>query len=73
MTALFFLSAFLTLAVMFRPYMIPYSPAVATAAVPEQLLHFLFYGAGIIVLPVIVIYTAAVYWIFRGKLRKGYL
>jgi hypothetical protein len=23
-------------------------------------------------LPVIAIYTAVVYWLFRGKLRKGY-
>jgi cytochrome d ubiquinol oxidase subunit II len=72
MTTLFFLSAFLTLAVMFWPYMIPYSVTVANAAAPEESLHFLFYGAGIVVLPVIIIYTAAVYWIFRGKLRKGY-
>ena len=27
---------------------------------------------GVFVLPVIAIYTAAVYWLFRGKLRKGY-
>jgi len=25
-----------------------------------------------VVLPVIVIYTAVVYWMFRGKLRHGY-
>jgi cytochrome bd-type quinol oxidase subunit 2 len=26
----------------------------------------------VFVLPVIVIYTAVVYWVFRGKLRHGY-
>jgi cytochrome bd-type quinol oxidase subunit 2 len=27
----------------------------------------LFYGIGLVVLPVILVYTLAVYWIFRGK------
>jgi cytochrome bd-type quinol oxidase subunit 2 len=35
-------------------------------------IEFLFWGAGVFVLPVIAIYTAVVYWMFRGKLRKGY-
>lgn len=69
--ALFFLAAYLTLAVMFWPYMIPYSITVANAAAPAQSLQFMFY-AGIVVLPVILIYTAVVYWIFRGKLGRGY-
>ena len=72
MTAVFFLAAFLSLAVMFWPYMIPYSVTVGNAAAPEKSLSFLFWGAGIFVLPVIAIYTAVVYWVFRGKLRKGY-
>ena len=29
-----------------------------------------FYGAGLFALPVILIYTVAVYWIFHGKVRK---
>lgn len=72
MTVLFFLCAFLTLGTLFWPYMVPYTITVASAAAPEASLSFLFYGAGVVVLPVIVIYTAAVYWIFRGKARKGY-
>jgi cytochrome d ubiquinol oxidase subunit II len=71
LASLFFLAAFLTLAVMFWPYMIPYSITVANAAAPAQSLQFMFY-AGVVVLPVIMIYTAAVYWIFRGKVRRGY-
>jgi cytochrome d ubiquinol oxidase subunit II len=35
-------------------------------------LSFLFWGAGLFVLPVIAAYTAVVYWMFRGKQRKGY-
>ena len=72
LTAVFFVAALLSLAVMFWPYMIPYSVTVGNAAAPEKSLSFLFWGAGIFVLPVIAIYTAVVYWVFRGKLRKGY-
>lgn len=71
MTALFFLCAFLTLGVMFWPYMIPYTVTVAKAAAPEASLAFLFYGA-VIVLPVIAAYTVHVYWVFRGKVHAGY-
>jgi cytochrome bd ubiquinol oxidase subunit II len=72
LTAVFFIAALLSLAVMFWPYMIPYSVTVGGAAAPEKSLSFLFWGAGIFVLPVIAIYTAGVYWLFRGKLRKRY-
>ena len=71
MTALFFVAAFLSLGVMLWPYMIPYSITVAQAAAPEASLRFLFYG-GVVVLPVIAVYTIGVYWVFRGKVRKGY-
>jgi cytochrome d ubiquinol oxidase subunit II len=67
MTVLFFVAAFLTLAVMFWPYMIPYQITIANAAAPEASLSFLFWGAGVFVLTVIGIYTAVVYWLFRGK------
>jgi cytochrome d ubiquinol oxidase subunit II len=66
MAVAFFLMAFLTLAVMIWPFMIPYAITVVDAAAPEQSLRFFFY-AGIIVLPVITIYTIGKYWIFRGK------
>ncbi len=52
--------------------MIPYSVTVGNAAAPEASLSFLFWGAGLFVLPVIAIYTIAVYWFFRGKTRTGY-
>jgi cytochrome bd ubiquinol oxidase subunit II len=68
MTALFFLASFLTLGVMFWPYMIPYSVTAASAAAPAASLRFFFYG-GIVVLPVIAVYTIGVYWVFRGKIR----
>lgn len=71
MTILLFLASFLSLAVMFWPYMIPYSITVANAAAPDVSLRFLLY-AGVVVLPIIAIYTISVYWVFRGKLREGY-
>jgi len=72
MTGLFFLCAFLSLAVMFWPYLIPYSVTVANAAAPDASLRFLFYGA-VVVLPAIAIYTIGVYWVFRGKFHDDKL
>jgi cytochrome d ubiquinol oxidase subunit II len=69
MTMLFFVAAFLTLAVLFWPYMIPYRITVANAAAPDASLSFLFWGA-IVVLPAIAMYTITVYWLFRGKLIR---
>ena len=69
LTVAFFVCAYLTLGVMYWPYMVPYSITVADAAAAEASLSFLFWGAGLFVLPVIALYTIAVYWIFRGKTR----
>jgi cytochrome d ubiquinol oxidase subunit II len=44
MTVAFFIASFLTLAVLFWPYMIPYQVTVADAAAPEKSLSFLFWG-----------------------------
>jgi cytochrome d ubiquinol oxidase subunit II len=71
LTTLFFVVAYITLGVMFWPYMVPYSVTVANAAAPEASLSFFFYG-GVIVLPVIAIYTIGVYRVFRGKGHGGY-
>jgi len=72
MTVMLFVSAFLSLAVMFWPYLIPYSVTAASAAAPHASLSFLFWGAGLFVLPVIGLYTFVVYWMFRGRQRSGY-
>jgi cytochrome bd ubiquinol oxidase subunit II len=70
MAILLVASAFLRLGVSFWPYMIPYSITVQQAAAPPESLEFLFWGAGIVVFPVVLIYTCIVYWIFRGKVGK---
>jgi cytochrome d ubiquinol oxidase subunit II len=64
--------SFLTLAASFWPYMIPYTVRVEDAAAPPQSLEFFFWGGGLVVFPVVLIYTAAVFWIFRGKVLLGY-
>jgi cytochrome bd ubiquinol oxidase subunit II len=50
--------------------MIPYSLTVKDAAAPDVSLKLLFYG-GVVVLPVIAIYTIGVCWVFRDKIVKG--
>ena len=67
MTSVIFITAFGTLAASFLPYMIPFSITIDQAAAPHSSLAFLFWGAGIIVLPLTLVYTIAVYVIFRGK------
>jgi Cytochrome bd terminal oxidase subunit II len=42
LTAVFFVAALLSLAVMLWPYMIPYTVTVGDAAAPEKSLSFLF-------------------------------
>jgi cytochrome bd ubiquinol oxidase subunit II len=70
MTALIFMSAFGTLAVSFWPFMIPFSLDIDQAAAPPASLSFMFWGAGLIVLPLILTYTWTVYRVFRGKIAE---
>lgn len=67
-TILFFLSAFGFLAAAFWPYMIPYSVTVANAAAPDASLSFLFWGAGLVALPIVLIYSVVIHSVFWGKL-----
>lgn len=67
MMALIFGTAFCTLAISFWPYMIPFSVTIDEAAAPESSLSFMFWGSGLVVLPLTLGYTALVYRVFRGK------
>jgi cytochrome bd ubiquinol oxidase subunit II len=69
MVALIFVAAFGTLAISFWPYMIPFSITVEEAASPHSTLAFMFWGAGIIVFPLMLIYTVISYTVFRGKVK----
>jgi cytochrome d ubiquinol oxidase subunit II len=71
MAAVIFTAAFCTLAISFWPYIIPFSVTITAAAAPPQSLSFLFWGAGIIVLPLTLIYTVIVYRMFRGKIDES--
>jgi cytochrome d ubiquinol oxidase subunit II len=67
MVALVFMSAFGTLALSFWPYMIPSVVTVDQAAAPQSSLVFMFWGCGVIVFPLMLIYTLVSYSVFRGK------
>jgi len=69
MVALIFMSAFGTLALSFWPYMIPSVITVEQAAAPQSSLAFMFWGCGVIVFPLMLVYTLVSYSVFRGKVR----
>jgi cytochrome bd ubiquinol oxidase subunit II len=69
MVALIFAAAFGTLAISFWPYMIPFSITIEEAAAPHSSLAFMFWGAGLFVFPLMLLYTAISYTVFRGKVR----
>jgi cytochrome bd ubiquinol oxidase subunit II len=71
MVALIFMSAFGTLALSFWPYMIPNVITVNEAAAPQSSLVFMFWGCGLIVFPLMLIYTVVSYSVFRGKVRDS--
>jgi cytochrome bd ubiquinol oxidase subunit II len=69
MAALIFAAAFGTLAISFWPYMIPFSITIEEAAAPYSSLAFMFWGEGLFVFPLMLIYTVISYTVFRGKVR----
>jgi cytochrome d ubiquinol oxidase subunit II len=69
MVALIVAAAFGTLAISFWPYMIPGAITIDEAAAPHSSLAFMFWGAGLFVFPLMLIYTVVSYRVFRGKVR----
>jgi cytochrome d ubiquinol oxidase subunit II len=70
MVAVIFVAAFATLAISFWPFMIPYSITIEQAAAPHASLAFMFWGAGLFVFPLMLLYTAISYSVFRGKIAS---
>jgi cytochrome d ubiquinol oxidase subunit II len=68
--ALTFAAAFGTLAISFWPYMIPFTVTIDEAAAPYASLAFMFWGEGLFVFPLMLIYAAINYSVFRGKIRS---
>ena len=68
-----FLSGYAGLAISIAPYVVPYRFTFRQAAAADNALGFLLFGVAIL-LPVILAYTAYVYWVFRGKasVEHGY-
>ena len=69
MAALIFVAAFGTLAISFWPYMIPFTITITAAAAPHSSLAFMFWGEGVFVFPLMLLYTVISYAVFRGKVR----
>jgi cytochrome d ubiquinol oxidase subunit II len=69
--AIIFASAFGTLALSFWPFMIPFAITIDQAAAPHSSLSFMFWGAGLFVFPLMLIYLAFNYGVFRGKNRSS--
>ena len=63
--ALFVLS-YIGLGISFYPYIVPPSITIWSAAAPDKSLGFLLVGA-VVLVPLILAYTAWSYWVFRGK------
>jgi cytochrome bd ubiquinol oxidase subunit II len=70
--ALFVLS-YVGLGISFYPYIVPPSITIWSAAAPDSSLKFLLVGA-VVLVPLILAYTAWSYWVFRGKVdpEAGY-
>ena len=68
-----FVLAFVGLAISLFPNIIPPDISYVEAAAPVKSLKFLLVGAAILI-PLILVYTAYGYWVFRGKIRgdEGY-
>jgi cytochrome d ubiquinol oxidase subunit II len=66
-----FVSAFSTLALSFWPYMIPFIITVDEAAAPPSSLMFMFWG-GVVVFPMMLLYTVISYSVFRGGTTAGH-
>ena len=70
MAALTFAAAFGALGISFWPYMIPFSITIDEAAAPHASLAFMLW-AGVLVFPLMLIYTATSLTVFRGKVATA--
>jgi cytochrome d ubiquinol oxidase subunit II len=67
-TVLLFLLLFLGIAVSLWPFIVPYQYTLWQAAADESTQAFLLIGT-LLLIPIILVYTAWSYWVFRGKVR----
>ncbi len=69
-TIALFLLGFLGLVISWFPYLVPPSLTIHDAAAAPSSQMFMLAGAAVL-LPLIIAYTAGVYWVFRGKTKPG--
>ncbi len=69
----FFVLSFVGIGISFYPMMVPPTLTIREAAAPDSSLAFTLIGA-VVLIPIILAYTAYAYWVFRGKLdpSEGY-
>jgi cytochrome bd ubiquinol oxidase subunit II len=65
-----FLMSFIGIAISLWPMIVPYHYTLWQAASSESTQAFLLIGT-LFLLPIILMYTAWSYWVFRGKVREG--
>lgn len=65
-----FVLSYIGLVISFFPYIVPSSVTLWQAAAPDKSLHFLLVG-GVVLIPIILTYTAYTYWVFRGKVGSS--
>lgn len=65
-----FALCFVGLGISVWPYLIPTEVTIWDAASPYKSQLFMFVGA-VVLIPIILIYTAYAYWVFRGKIEPG--
>ncbi len=65
-----FVLGFVGIGISFYPMMVPPSLTIWEVAAPDKSLAFALVGA-VVLLPLILAYTAYAYWVFRGKVRVG--
>jgi len=70
---LLFLLCFIGIGISFFPHLVPPSVTIWDAAAPESSLLFALAGT-VVLVPIILIYTAYAYYVFRGKVKpsEGY-
>ena len=68
-----FVLGFIGIGISFYPHIVPPSLTIVDAAAPDSSLWFTLVGT-LILLPMILAYTAYAYWVFRGKIdpNEGY-
>lgn len=68
-----FVLCFIGIGISFYPHIVPPSLTIAEAAAPDKSLRFALVGT-VVLIPMILAYTAYAYWVFRGKIDpdEGY-